>query len=901
MSKRKPKKSRQPQTPLPRAENLPAVSLTPATTRHISLDTLRAQVGVYFQESAWEKVAELSRFPLGDIEESDRAEAQVWRLQIRAWGLCKLHTGANRELPAADRKALKEVLAELADTAPDFHRMGAEFELYIDTLDSDAAACAQALPHLLALCREEHTLRWLCALREACRHLLPQSPRTGCAEKPHALEIAAAVKEIYSAAIANDALPAEVRRAMQVLDVELDALVRGKAARRQAVHALQGIPTPSMAEIVAYNSSLGLGSRTHLTPREWAFLLELGFFGYDREATFASYLATAQQYSEPFANDCCEALRTIILAMNAPGDDADNAIVRSLDSLLEALADGQHYFLGDSVLVLGEEGFSDIHLGMTTLFQPSQVCSLLSQVSEMDYGQHRYAEVGAASRILGQLEYDGPLEGEEQAGLDMPGLAWVCSRSLGLQFAASVILQDEFGRACMLLDGLRRYVEGDFPASPATSLKLPFGYHFEGYSFEGLTLPQAQLLRSYVERLAPCRPGMDDDTLSLWRTIAGSIFRALAVIDGETRPQTLQLARTFEADLLSEGQAFWLGYLEQVAGDPVRALHYYLIELDDAEQLPDSALKNARLLFARADDPTVVQEFADLLKGAAPTSSNADEVRKLLKAAQARHAVLDKQSQFEQTAKQRWPSLTMPAKKLLGVLTVIKGFSGYAELGEYAGMSAEWAERHFKKLDDTGMIFKTGTGYRINPHIREFAERENLHAVIGRIVRSEGTSAMKQVFNSQREYTIYQCMVQLCPNHLVFPNSSLQSIMSYEKLKPLIPDDEFGYYLRASVDLVVVNSTNYLPMLAFEIDSPWHDTDKQQERDEKKDRIFAAAGIPFMRLRPVGSPSEATIRAQVAEHLDELVRTLRTDLPGYDQTRSFLEGLSSGSPAPAPT
>ena len=66
----------------------------------------------------------------------------------------------------------------------------------------------------------------------------------------------------------------------------------------------------------------------------------------------------------------------------------------------------------------------------------------------------------------------------------------------------------------------------------------------------------------------------------------------------------------------------------------------------------------------------------------------------------------------------------------------------------------------------------------------------------------------------------------------------------------------------------------------------------QQRNDDKKDRLFASAGIPFMRLRPVGSPSENTIRAQVAEHVDELVRSLRADLPGYDQARGLLESLS---------
>ena len=207
-------------------------------------------------------------------------------------------------------------------------------------------------------------------------------------------------------------------------------------------------------------------------------------------------------------------------------------------------------------------------------------------------------------------------------------------------------------------------------------------------------------------------------------------------------------------------------------------------------------------------------------------------------------------------------------------------------------MPGEWAERHHRKLIELGMVIPSDTGYQINGHIEPLLQRESQHAVVGRIIRVQGTSAVKQVFNSQREFLIYQTMVQLCPNHLVFPNSSLQSIMSFDRMKELVSDEDFGYYLRASVDIVVVSSTTYLPMLAIEVDSVWHDTERQIRNDSRKDRLFAAAGIPFMRLRPLGNPSEDTIRSQVAEHLDELVRALRSDLPGYDQARVLLQDLS---------
>lgn len=197
------------------------------------------------------------------------------------------------------------------------------------------------------------------------------------------------------------------------------------------------------------------------------------------------------------------------------------------------------------------------------------------------------------------------------------------------------------------------------------------------------------------------------------------------------------------------------------------------------------------------------------------------------------------------------------------------------------------------------MVFDENGKFWINPHIQPLIDRENQHAVIGRIIRTAGTSAVKQVFNSGREFSIYQVMVQLCPNHLVFPNSGLQSFMQYERMKELVDQDDFGYYLRASVDILLVSSTTFLPMLAIEVDSPWHDTEHQQVRDDRKDRLFAVAGVPFLRLRPVGSPSENVIRGQVAEHLQELVRVMRPDLPGYEQTKELLTDLSRVTAAAA--
>ncbi|WP_404990022.1 DUF2726 domain-containing protein [Burkholderia cenocepacia] len=59
----------------------------------------------------------------------------------------------------------------------------------------------------------------------------------------------------------------------------------------------------------------------------------------------------------------------------------------------------------------------------------------------------------------------------------------------------------------------------------------------------------------------------------------------------------------------------------------------------------------------------------------------------------------------------------------------------------------------------------------------------------------------------------------------------------------------------------VVSTTTCLPLLAIEVDSIYHDTEKQLARDQRKDRIFEVGGVPLLRLRPLGSPSAETVRS----------------------------------------
>jgi tetratricopeptide (TPR) repeat protein len=234
----------------------------------------------------------------------------------------------------------------------------------------------------------------------------------------------------------------------------------------------------------------------------------------------------------------------------------------------------------------------------------------------------------------------------------------------------------------------------------------------------------------------------------------------------------------------------------------------------------------------------------------------------------------EKQARIQQAAKAHWPSLDYNKKKVLMVLSNIDGFSGLDELANLCNMERRWAEIHYNKLVKRGMVIDDGNRFEINPDIKPLIDRESSHAVAINIIRSDESINFKPIFNSRLEYQIYLHMISLFPNHLVFPNMSLQSIFVYDRMKGVLEQDVFSYYLLTSVDICIVSTANYLPIVCYEVDSPYHDQPEQIERDEKKNYIFKIGGIPLIRLRAHGRPSEIEIKEKIAESTRQLGRSL---------------------------
>ncbi len=233
------------------------------------------------------------------------------------------------------------------------------------------------------------------------------------------------------------------------------------------------------------------------------------------------------------------------------------------------------------------------------------------------------------------------------------------------------------------------------------------------------------------------------------------------------------------------------------------------------------------------------------------------------------------------TARDRWPDLGYYPKKLLATLTAVDGEFSVEDLADLSGQRQRYIESNVRDLLDEGMLASSpavgpiwieGTGgVRVNPHVEALARRERSHEVESRIIETDEDLKAKQVFDSDGEYEIYRTLTETFPNALVFPNMSPSAIFDYDEMKEALTGGEFKYFLQSRVDFCIVSTGSYLPILAIEVDSHYHDQDEQKKRDEKKDKIFRVGGVPLIRLRRYGDQSNEAVASQVQEKIQELI------------------------------
>lgn len=130
------------------------------------------------------------------------------------------------------------------------------------------------------------------------------------------------------------------------------------------------------------------------------------------------------------------------------------------------------------------------------------------------------------------------------------------------------------------------------------------------------------------------------------------------------------------------------------------------------------------------------------------------------------------------------------------------------------------------------------------------------------------------------------------PDYIVYPNVALQVIIDsdYPDIAKEIPQktewkSAYNFFYNSSVDLCVISTIDYLPLVAFEIDGESHD-ESRQENDQFKNLLFRKAGIPLERLRVYRDQSEALKQ----KHLSQAVSRLNFEYRDLNRTSQNIQG-----------
>lgn len=117
-------------------------------------------------------------------------------------------------------------------------------------------------------------------------------------------------------------------------------------------------------------------------------------------------------------------------------------------------------------------------------------------------------------------------------------------------------------------------------------------------------------------------------------------------------------------------------------------------------------------------------------------------------------------------------------------------------------------------------------------------------------------SLIKSIFNSPQEKDFYKACQVVFKNHLILPNVSLSTLFN-QKIVQEKYLSYFNYFLKSSIDCVVVDGETFIPKLFFELDSKtYHSDEDAKMRDEIKNKLVTELGSSLIRItRKTGTES----------------------------------------------
>jgi len=113
----------------------------------------------------------------------------------------------------------------------------------------------------------------------------------------------------------------------------------------------------------------------------------------------------------------------------------------------------------------------------------------------------------------------------------------------------------------------------------------------------------------------------------------------------------------------------------------------------------------------------------------------------------------------------------------------------------------------------------------------------------------------RTLFKARQEFEFYIAVREVFQMYVVYPNVALSCVVDFKKIKPHLTQAERDFFFKGIIDCVVFDYHDdlYKPIYFFELDSAYHDEERQKVKDAYKNRIFEVAGKKLQRIRAVNS------------------------------------------------
>lgn len=134
------------------------------------------------------------------------------------------------------------------------------------------------------------------------------------------------------------------------------------------------------------------------------------------------------------------------------------------------------------------------------------------------------------------------------------------------------------------------------------------------------------------------------------------------------------------------------------------------------------------------------------------------------------------------------------------------------------------------------------------PRVVEHSQSNRITVTENRKIAHENCTT--SLFKSNQEIDFFMGVREAFPMYVVYPNVALSCVINFEKIKDHLSQEERNFFFKGIIDCVVFDQCNsYKPTKFYELDSSYHDSPEQKQKDSYKDKILSLAGQKIYRVR----------------------------------------------------